>query len=418
MPSAPPASDPADLFAADIFDEDGDFRPLASGATAATHVAPISPVLSRRMMLPLLGLPALALVGMAARPALRKASQWVAPPQADAQAIAGWHAFKKTYLHSDGRVVDTGNGGISHSEGQGMALVFAASFGDRDAFDRAWGWTRATLRRAGDHLHAWRYRPSDANPVSDRNSATDGDLLIALGLALAARRWKDPVAQAEAKAIGRDLATLVVRKVGGRTLLLPGADGFLFRDRVVINPSYYVFPALQELAALMPDGPWPLVMRDGVALLREAAFGRWSLPPDWLDVPTDGGPMAPSADWPPRFSYDAVRVPLYLVWAGMSSQPVVAAVDRFWSEAAGPPAWVDVGTDGLANYSLTVGEQAIRALVSARLSGAAQATLPSVDRAPDYYAGALVLLSHVADLTAPAGLSAPPDMGRLGAIRG
>ena len=82
--------------------------------------------------------------------------------------------------------------GISHSEGQGVGMLAAALFGDRAGFDNLAVWTAEKLTRAYDPLHSWRYRPGDANPVSDPNNATDGDLLIALALFTAADRWGEP----------------------------------------------------------------------------------------------------------------------------------------------------------------------------------------------------------------------------------
>jgi endo-1,4-beta-D-glucanase Y len=37
----------------------------------------------------------------------------------------GWRQYKDRFVTSEGRVVDNANGGISHSEGQGYAMLIA-----------------------------------------------------------------------------------------------------------------------------------------------------------------------------------------------------------------------------------------------------------------------------------------------------
>ena len=46
------------------------------------------------------------------------------------------------------------NGGISHSEGHGHGMFFAAYFNDRARFDRIRNWTRLNLSRPRDALLA------------------------------------------------------------------------------------------------------------------------------------------------------------------------------------------------------------------------------------------------------------------------
>ncbi|MFC7610135.1 glycosyl hydrolase family 8 [Teichococcus aestuarii] len=110
-----------------------------------------------------------------------------APPPAP--LLEGWQRFRRAFLRPEGRVVDTGNQGVSHSEGQGWALYCAERCDDRVHFDRIWNWTRQVLSRPQDRLLAWRYMPGGINPVPDRNNAADGDLFIAASLLLAGQRW-------------------------------------------------------------------------------------------------------------------------------------------------------------------------------------------------------------------------------------
>ena len=120
---------------------------------------------------------------------------------APAQADDNWARYKARFIAPDGRLVDEAADGVSHSEGQGYGLVLAAYNEDSETFARLWAWTAANLEIRGDHLAAWRWRPRDTPHVRDKNNATDGDLLIAWGLAEAGRRWRAPAYTAEARRI-------------------------------------------------------------------------------------------------------------------------------------------------------------------------------------------------------------------------
>ncbi len=149
-----------------------------------------------------------------------------------------WRAFQARFVKTDGRIIDTGNGGISHSEGQGVGLLFAEHFDDAPTFERILGWTNDVLRCRTDALHAWRYQPAGGGGVTDKNNASDGDILIACALARAGTRWQRPAYTQAATYIARDILTHLVRDDGQRTLLLPGSDGFETADATTINPSY------------------------------------------------------------------------------------------------------------------------------------------------------------------------------------
>lgn len=298
----------------------------------------------------------------------------------------------------DGRIVDTGNEGISHSEGQGWGLLFAVAAGDRPSFDLILGFTRAALRRPADSLHAWKWDPAATPRVQDPNNATDGDLYIAWGLARGAARWHDRALAEEARAIGRDLLRLTMREVAGRRVLLPGVQGFENGTSVVLNPSYAVFPAWRALNTLLPDPAWARLEADHLALLREARFGEHLLPPDWLQVPRDGGRPVPAGQWPPRFSFDAVRVPLLLAWAGQAQHPAARAAAAFWSNPglSYVPAWVDLRDGSFSPFPASAGVIMIHRLVVALLRGERRLALLQAPPDEDYYSSALRLLVLIA----------------------
>lgn len=297
-----------------------------------------------------------------------------------------WRLYKQRFLDRSGRIIDTGNGGISHSEGQGYGMVLAALSNDPDAFAAMARWTDATLTVPGDELYAWRYDPRQPNPVSDPNNATDGDMLIAWALALAGKSWRNDAylersAQLRA-AIRRDC---VIERFG-RQLLLPGRLGFAVPGAVTVNPSYYVWPALDVFARLDGAAVWGGVISSGEALLRQARFGPLHLPCDWVSV-TGATSVAPARDKPPRFGYDAIRVPLY---AQLGRRAALAGDVAAWWRAVMTqrrpiPAWIDVVTGEEAPYAVSSGGAAI----VARVTG----TPAPMQLDTDYFAASLQMLA-------------------------
>ena len=339
-----------------------------------------------RRHVPLLALPALA------------SARARAQPSQDVQRLE-WEAFRDRFMARDGRIVDTGNGGVSHTEGQGWAMLAAVRAGDRASFDRLRGWTMRVLKRPGDELFSWRFRPQAARPVEDPNNATDGDFFIAWALLEAGDRWGRREYTLQGRAIARDILRLLVGQAGPYTVLLPGIQGFRRQDHVVVNPSYYAFPAIRALAAAVPDPAWLSLAADGVALLREGRFGRWGLPPDWLLIRRADGELSLPADWPARFSYDAVRVPLYMAWVGLGNEPGLTAPAEFWADRAHRhlPAWADLTTNGISPYAASVGIAEVARLAAAHRTGGdmGPASRP-ISAASDYYSGALSLLAVLA----------------------
>jgi endo-1,4-beta-D-glucanase Y len=310
-----------------------------------------------------------------------------------------WQSFKSRFVTADGRIVDTGNGGVSHSEGQGWGLLFAVAAQDQPSFDLILGWTTRVLRRPADALHAWRYVPSNQPSVLDLNNAVDGDIFIATALLHAGRTWGRPDHMLAAVAIVRDILRLLVRQVGPFTVLLPGLEGFETAEAIVVNPSYYAFPMMTELAKIVPSQQWDDLQRDGRALIEQGRFGRWALPPDWLRIGKADAALSPAPGRPPRFSSDAIRVPLWWIWQGLPPGPAIQSIGRFWS--SGPPnvvpAWVDLETNEIAHYPASPGIIAIMRLMRLAAGLAGEPNEPSAADPANYYDAALILLSHLAE---------------------
>ncbi|WP_157220066.1 glycosyl hydrolase family 8 [Flavisphingomonas formosensis] len=312
------------------------------------------------------------------------------PPAAPAPKA--WAAFAARFMMPDGRIVDTGNGGISHSEGQGYGMVLAEAAGDRARFEKLWAWTDTTLARKDMRLFSWRYDPN-ANPrVTDPNNATDGDILIAWALLRASQRWGVAAWASASREIRDAILKTLVKPVGNRMVLLPGLQGFVNGQTVTVNLSYYIWPALDAFRKADGAG-WSGIVSDGEAILARARFGQHQLPSDWIDLrPQDI--VTPAAGRPPRFGFDAVRIPLYLYWGGRDSalQPFRAYWTPFKASGQVPPAWVDVTTGEVAPYPLSQGAMAIASMVMSR----------KIPDAPvltdDYFAAVLTVLSQAAAL--------------------
>ncbi|MCQ4162540.1 glycosyl hydrolase family 8 [Roseomonas sp. GC11] len=323
-----------------------------------------------------------------------------------------WTAFKRRYLAPDGRVIDTGHGGLSHSEGQSYGLLFAVHFDDPESFALIWDWTRRLLQRPRDGLFSWKYEPRSALPVPDANNATDGDLVMAWALLRAARRWGGARHAEEAAQIARAVLAHCTTEFLGRRILLPGARGFHKGDRIVANPSYFSFAALRALSRLVPDAAWAGLEAGGLDILRACRFGRWNLPPDWCEIRQDGT-VLPAPGWPPRFSWDALRIPLHLGWAGLREEPLLAAA-RFFQDPGHPvhpPAWADLAQDTISPYPGHAGVQAVAQLAARGLPGAAPPTRRfRVAEAPDYYGASLILLCAIAAMEPP---EPPPEIPAL-----
>lgn len=312
-----------------------------------------------------------------------------------------WAIYKKAFITSNGRVIDTANHNISHSEGQGTGMLLAETYNDLPCFNRIWSWTRHHLQIRRDYLFAWRWNPR-IHGVTDLNDATDGDILIAWALLRASRQWEIPYYRYEALRIIRDIRRKLVLKTPWGLVLLPGARGFIKRTGVEVNPSYWIYPALKDFADVDNRYKWNKVIYTGLSLLKSARYGRWHLPPDWLFL-NDG--IRPYHKYREKFGFNAIRIPLYLVWAQIDDPGLLKPfVDYYSYFKSGRfiPAWTNLYNNSVDSYNAPEGIHAILQLTlyaynkKVRHESNIRLNLPKLKLPQNYYSASLLLMSKIA----------------------
>ncbi len=252
---------------------------------------------------------------------------------------ADWQSYRNRFVRENGSVIDDGNGGISHSESAGYGMLLAFLAGDRAGFERIWSFTRDELLIRDDGLAAWRWDPNSKPHVTDVNDASDGDILIAYALGLAGKGWGESRFTLASARLAKAIDGTLVRKVGQRTILLPGAKGFAAGDRpdgtTVVNLSYWIFEALPLLAELSPSDDWAALWKSGIDLVAAARFGPAGLPSDWLALGEDGS-VKPAEGFEQTFGYNSIRIPLYLLRAGIEDRSLLSAFAVNWVDGKDP----------------------------------------------------------------------------------
>lgn len=356
----------------------------------------------RVALLGLLGASLITLAAVAGRPAPARA---VAAPRGPDLALRGalpvpalWTAWATRFVTPEGRVVDDVNGGISHSESQGYGLILALAADDPDTFRRIWAWTRANLYVRKDGLAAWRWQPGPAPNVRDPNNATDGDILVAWALGVAGEAWSDPALTVASRRIARAVWDETVVKTPLGPALLPAVDGFAGsarKDGPVVNPSYWVFPALTAFERLVPEHDWAAVATTGVDLLAATRTTQTGLPPEWASLA--GRAAAPADGFPAVFGYNAVRVPLYLAWAGTVRRDALAPFMARWSEPDRTRmAVVDLKSGADVEPLVDPGYRAVAALVACSLEGTRIPDALRTAEVDHYYPATLRALALIA----------------------
>ncbi|SES34422.1 endoglucanase [Tranquillimonas rosea] len=312
-----------------------------------------------------------------------------------------WQAWKDVHMTAEGRVVDAFQEDASHSESQGYGLLLAEAFGDREGFEQLLDWSLSNLAvRPDDALLSWRWQPAEGGRVTDSNNATDGDIFHAWALVRAAERFGEARYTELATAIANDIERLCIRPCPDDpdcTLLLPGVEGFEYEDGFIVNPAYTCPRAMTQIARATGVSALETVSADSVAML--ARLTRESLPPDWVAVTSSGFAEPPEKSF--DFGYEALRLPLYLVWSGLAGHPAVLYAAEAWqpfvnAETPQTPTIIDRTSGEIMETSPDTGYRAIAVLAACSRGDVSPGAMPAFTANQPYYPATLHLLALVA----------------------
>lgn len=317
--------------------------------------------------------------------------------------VSEWKYFEEHFISGDGRVIDPFQNDISHSEGQGYSMLLAVQYQDKPLFDKLLQWTTNNLQVRRDALSAWGWgkRPNAEWNVIDYNNATDGDVLIAYALIRAGQKWDQKDYTQRAIAIIQSLRTHVAVKLNDRTFLLSGYNGFADDKGLVLNPSYQILSAYQAFADIDDRQFWEKIHQDAQYLLSKADKNTENLPADWV-LAEPSGSINIYAAKSTRFSYEAIRVILYLAWAKLPPPDGVKDVLNYYQKHGRIPEWYDLTKDKISSEAASAGFYAIFARaaeqlgnsdLAARLKEEAKQRLRNEPNA--YYSYALYLLAGI-----------------------
>ena len=108
--------------------------------------------------------------------------------------------------------------------------------------------------------------------------------------------------------------------------------------------------------------------------------------------------MTPGGPPPERFGYDAVRIPIYLVWGRRDTEALMRPYRDFWGHfAALPwlPAWTNLKDDSIDSRGADAGVRAVAQLAREWPEARAE-RLPPLERGQGYYSAVLLMLCKVA----------------------
>jgi endoglucanase len=184
-----------------------------------------------------------------------------------------------------------------------------------------------------DTLFAWKWEPDGAGGgnVTDKNNASDGDLLIAWALWRAAQRWGQEEYLRLAAQILSDLRTTCFVQTEAGLQMLPGQYGFNETEgSFILNPSYALFPAFADLGTFTLREEMTALYRGGETLCSDARFSKFALTADWVVLTGDAFSLPPADRFPSVFGYNAIRVPLHAAWTDRNFT-LLAPYASFWA---------------------------------------------------------------------------------------
>ena len=169
-------------------------------------------------------------------------------------------------------------------------------------FDKLWNYYKKFSGSIGG-LMSWRIKGFEgvANPMMDKNAATDAELDAAIALLQAYKQWEDEKYLTDAKEL---LAKIEEHEVNENGYLKPG-DAWDTEK----NVSYFSTGAL-EVFKEASEFDWEKVIQNSYSLIKKVQNSTTGLVPDWCSE--DGTPSGGSRG---NYYYDATRTPWRIAWA-------------------------------------------------------------------------------------------------------
>lgn len=207
-----------------------------------------------------------------------------------------YNRWKQKFVAADGGVVDPEEGNRVVSEAIGYGMLITAAMGDKETFDKIWGWGKRFTNDPPTTLLGWLN--------GGNNSATDADTDMAYALLMAAKQWGGNYTAA-----GNALAQLAAQRDTQNNVLVAGEQ-----FKTAVNPSYYSPGFYRAFSG------WDTITTATKGVLDTCSQGFGGLLPDWCNL--SGQPVGAAQTGAqvtaatvcesantPCLAYDGARVP-------------------------------------------------------------------------------------------------------------
>jgi endoglucanase len=233
----------------------------------------------------------------------------------NAKVQKAFEDFMKLYKESDDKTMariqhDTPENTVSEGIGYGMMILVYmdnATNNTQEKFDKLWNYYKKFSGSIGG-LMSWRIKGFEgpANPMLDKNAATDADLDAAVGLMEAYKQWDDKKYLTAAESL---IVKISKSEVNANGYLKPG-DSWDNEK----NPSYFSTAALQ-LFKQVSSFDWDKVISNSYALTKKAQNETTGLIPNWCSEEGVASPPTTYDQNRGNYYYDATRTPWRFAWA-------------------------------------------------------------------------------------------------------
>lgn len=261
------------------------------------------------------------------------------------QAYARW---TKTFVRADGSnlkvIAPEQENGVTTSEAMGYGMMIAAAMGDKDTFDKMWGYVKGKLSGS---LMTWK--------TGGSGSATDGDEDIAYALLMANAQWPSGGYKTAADSM---IAAILSSDVDANKVI-KGGNGW----EGPFNPSYFAPAAYRKFTGFTE------VINKGYQLVNANINATTAgLPTDWANrstgAPSDNGGAQVTSQLPGIvYGYDGARVPWRIgldvcTGGGTDASASLSKIVSFFSAEYDNGATIDLLKAGWDKASGAVAENA------------------------------------------------------------